>query len=326
MTETGISKFSHPASQPRGFTLVELLVVIAIIGILVALLLPAVQAARETARRTGCGNNLRQIGLAMQNYHSAHNVLPYGASGIQSDTPGGTWASFLLLYLEEQSAYDRFDFRLPMSHVDNLAALGNVVPVYLCPTDPGADDPISTRHHANVALRAVARISYWGSLGPTHMDSCADCPDPVPSSSNYCCRLGWSFGSLPNRGLGIEPGQFPGMIARYPVSVRFAEVLDGLSSTILCGETVSTHCGFNGAYVNNFSVTSTAIALNILEPDNGRNTTAALTRSCGFKSLHPGGAQFLLCDGSVHFFSEAIDYKLYNELGSRAGGEVVSLP
>src|SRR5688572_16961948 len=107
---------------PRAFTLVELLVVIAIIGILVALLLPAVQAAREAARRMQCGNNLKQIGLASHNYHGAHDVLPFGASGIQSNTPGGTWGAFLLPHMEQTTAYDLFDFKLPMNHANNAVA------------------------------------------------------------------------------------------------------------------------------------------------------------------------------------------------------------
>ena len=312
--------------RPSGFTLVELLVVIAIIGILVALLLPAVQSAREAARRMQCGNNLKQIGLAMHNYHTAHEALPFGASGVQSNVAGGTWGSLLLPQLEQVNAYNLFNFNQPMTHADNADALKVVVPVYLCPTDPGSRNPITTTHHAAVSLPEVARISYFGSMGPTHMDSCADCPDGTPSATNYCCRMAWSFGSHSNGGLGISSGQFPGMICRWPRSVRFAEVRDGLSNTFLVGETLSEQCNFNGAYVNNFSVSSTSIALNILESDNGLNTTPALTKSCGFKSFHPGGAMFVMGDGSVHFISESIDYQLYNELGSRAGGEVASLP
>jgi type II secretory pathway pseudopilin PulG len=302
------------------------LVVIAIIGILVALLLPAVQSAREAARRMQCSNQLKQIGLAMQNYHTAHSELPFGASGIQSSTPGGTWAAFILPQLEQQNLYDLFDFKLTMTHANNAQAIKTIVPVYLCPTDPAARQPISTTHHAAVKLNEVARISYFGSMGPTHMDSCADCVDPTPSATNYCCRMGWSFGSLPNSGLGITAGTFAGMIARHPVSIRFDEVRDGLSNTFLVGETLAMQCGFNGAYANNFSVSSTSIALNIKESDNGINTTPALTKACGFKSLHPGGAHFVLGDNSVHFISEAIDYRLYNELGSRAGGEVAAVP
>ena len=92
----------------RAFTLVELLVVIAIIGILVALLLPAVQAAREAARRTSCTNNIRQLGLALVNYHDAHKTLPFGSGYLNART--GTWVSAILPYMEEQSLYDRFDF------------------------------------------------------------------------------------------------------------------------------------------------------------------------------------------------------------------------
>lgn len=311
--------------RSTAFTLVELLIVIAIIGILIAMLLPAVGSVREAARRTQCRNNMKQLGIALHGYHEAHGALPWGASGVQNNVAGGSWGSLLLPHIEQGPAHDLFDYDLPMADVANLQAMKTVVSTYLCPSDPGSSEPVSIIHHAAIPIAEVSRTSYFASLGPTHVDSCADCPDPTPSSSNYCCQ-GWSFGSLPNAGLGIEAGTFAGMFARHPVNVRFASVRDGLSNTFMLGETLSMQCGFNGAFVNNFSVTSTAIALNILESDNGANTTAALTRSCGFKSQHPGGAMFVMGDGSVHFIDEAIDYKLYNELGSRAGGEVASLP
>ena len=308
----------------RAFTLVELLVVIAIIGILVGLLLPAVQAAREAARRTQCSNNLKQIGLAMHNHHDAHERLPYGASAIFDHESLGSWGVFILPYLEEQAAFDQFDFSEAMTHVNNAEAIKTVVPAYLCPTDPGSSNPISTWHCARVPVPEVAKISYFGSMGPTHMGNCADCPDPTPSASNYCCRLSWFFGSFEKANLGVSPGQFPGMICRWPRAVEFREVTDGLSKTFLVGETLPEHCCFNGAYVNNFQVTSTNIVLNLLVSDNRDGDDYDI--ACGFKSMHPGGAQFVMGDGSVHFISESIDYKLYNELGSRAGGESVSIP
>ena len=308
----------------RAFTLVELLVVIAIIGILVALLLPAVQAAREAARRSQCSNNLKQIGLAMHNYHSAHGRLPYGASAIFDHEPGGSWGAFILPYLEQQPAFDQFDFSVDMTHANNAEAIKTVVPVYLCPTDPGSSNPICTWHCARIPVPEVAKISYFGSMGPAHMGNCADCPDPTPSASNYCCRLSWFFGSWDKADLGVSRGQFPGMICRWPRGVEFREVSDGLSNTFLVGETLPEHCCFNGAYVNNFMVTSTNIVLNLLVSDNRDGDD--YDTACGFKSLHPGGAQFVMGDGSVHFISESIDYRLYNELGSRAGGETVSIP
>ena len=308
----------------RAFTLVELLVVIAIIAILVALLLPAVQAAREAARRVQCNNNLKQIGVAMHNYHSAHGRLPYGASAIFDHEPGGSWGAFILPYLEQQPAFDQFDFSVAMTHANNAEAIKTVVPVYLCPTDPGSSNPINTRHCARIPVPEVAKISYFGSMGPTHMGTCADCPDPTPNDSNYCCRLSWNFGSQANAGLDVSVGQFPGMICRWPRSIKFSAVRDGLSNTLLVGETIPDHCCFNGAYVNNFTVTSTAIVLNLLVPDDGSGDDYPV--ACGFKSMHPGGAHFVMGDGSVHFISESIDYRLYNELGSRAGDEPVSIP
>src|SRR5690242_1508094 len=108
--------------RAAGFTLVALLVVIAIIGVLVALLLPAVQAAREAARRIKCGNNLKQIGLALHNYHDTMNVLPFGSPGNKPATPNfpvaGTWGAFILPYLEATSHFNLFDFKVPMSHAN----------------------------------------------------------------------------------------------------------------------------------------------------------------------------------------------------------------
>src|ERR1700678_2359797 len=125
--------------QARGFTLVELLVVIAIIGVIVALLLPAVQAAREAARRSQCTNNLQQICLGMHHYYDAHNKLPFGSSYNPKVT--GTWCAFLLPFIEEQSTYNLFDFGHALFDSSNQAAVTTIVSTYICPSDPIGSTP-----------------------------------------------------------------------------------------------------------------------------------------------------------------------------------------
>jgi prepilin-type N-terminal cleavage/methylation domain-containing protein/prepilin-type processing-associated H-X9-DG protein len=133
----------------RGFTLVELLVVIAIIGILVAMLLPAVQSARESARRTSCQNNLRNIALGLLNYEDAHKIFPpavqfdQGQPPQTSDTFRPNWVIMILPFIEEQGLYNSFDFSQPISHERNRVARGTTIPVFLCPTDTGAETPFS---------------------------------------------------------------------------------------------------------------------------------------------------------------------------------------
>ena len=130
--------------RSSGFSLVELLVVITIIGILIALLLPAVQAAREAARRASCANNLKQIGLALHNYHAANNTLPFGAPFKNNSTNPvtGTWAAFILPFLEQQNVYEMFNFKYGMSDSRNAPAAAVVVPVFACPSDPQSSKPI----------------------------------------------------------------------------------------------------------------------------------------------------------------------------------------
>ena len=314
----------------RGFTLVELLVVIAIIGVLVALLLPAVQAAREAARRMSCSNNLKQIGIALHNYENSLQVLPYG-----SDYPyknGGTWAAFILPYAELQGHFDLFDFNQKLVHANNLQAVTTPVAIYSCPSDPQSRTPLLKKRGDSPGLNGgttnptdCVMLSYPASMGPTHPDACEFCPDSTPSPTNWCCQ-GCNFGTF---GCGGVPnGTFAGMFGRWPRSIKFSEVRDGLSNTIMAGETLPAHYVWNGAFNPNFPVSGMTIPINHMEDDGGQHGGSGRpwARTSGYKSMHPGGAQFLLGDGSVRMLQESIDHELYANLGTRDGDEAVAVP
>lgn len=312
---------ASPARRRSAFTLVELLVVIAIIGVLVALLLPAVQAAREAARRMQCTNNLKQIALGMHNYHDTKQTLPF-ACGFTKQT--GTWVAFLHPFIEQQNLYNTFDFNKSLADPVNEPAVRTVVPTYLCPSDSSRAEAltggrIQPYHNPPKSLATW----YVVSMGPcrdgsSSGNSCTFC-SASPQVPSYCCQ-GSNYGSS-----GPE-GNCPGLFGRtWMTSIPFGEVTDGLSNTIMVGETIPKHCTYNGAYNQNFPMAGTSIPLNtMLETTDGVDSN--WWRGCGFKSKHAGGANFAIADGSVHFLSENIDYKLYNEMGTRAGGEVVALP
>lgn len=314
------------APRQIGFTLVELLVVIAIIGVLVALLLPAVQQARSAARRSHCQNNLRQIGLAIQNYHTANEAQPK-YHDVEGDyawgKAGPTWTMAILPFLEQTALYESFDFTQLIRSRENALAVQQVVQSYVCPEAESASEPIfedradAGGNNPNPALG----LYYPASMGPTHPDACHYCPVlGRPSEDNYCCQ-GNNYGTLNPRGrLGASS---TGMFGRYNDERTFAQVTDGLSNTFMVGETLPRQCAYGGAFAPNFSLAGTSIPLNTFEvcprPPGCHN------RGCGFKSDHSGGAHFVMADASVHFVIDTIDYRIYNHLGTRAGQDLATL-
>lgn len=316
------------------FTLVELLVVIAIIGTLVALLLPAVQAAREAARRGQCTNNLKQIGLAVLNYEMAKGNLPPGRLGcdvgfrpqpycetVEAEPNQSELSGFALIlpFVEQQAGYDLLDIRgKGMLMVgsgtdewkDNTAGiefLRTRPAVYSCPSDVAEDQYLGTV------------INNSGDLGADF------------GTGSYALSMGTNG---PTRGITIYVKQENNGLFVYGRTIGLREVADGMSQTMVAGETIN---GYSDEF-DTFNVWSWAIRLvsSLRSTENPLNTppkigTSRLLKAThtpeangAFISFHPAGGNFLFGDGSVQFLSEDIDLETYQALSTRDGGEIVS--
>ncbi len=310
--------------RQHGFTLVELLVVIAIIGVLVGLLLPAVQAAREAARRMSCSNNLKQFGLALHNYHDTYNTLPsgylpgFGANAwVSGNQSSWGWGSFILPFMEQGPLHEQLTpgaFRLADaatagSPFDRVALLQTPMPMYRCPSDTGPEVNTGHRLRNNSDADVNASLSnYVGSNGSNRWHGggrLIGTRSGVPSQ--------WA-GGTPQTILGTSA---PNGIFYNGPGLRFAEITDGTSNTIMVGERswtlnrptggiASCNAGLVfGTNSQNEQLTNRGILASGTVPIN-----SAIGNDClfGFSSRHPGGTQFTLCDGSVRFISDTIDH------------------
>jgi len=284
----------------RGFTLVELLVVIAIIGILIALLLPAVQAAREAARRVQCTNNLAQLGLALQNYDGAHETLPPGvvnAEGPIRNTPQGyhmSWLVQLLPYVEEQVTFRHVDFAVGAYHKNNEEVLKTEVQTFACPSD---------------SRRYSVEERWTSNYAGCHHDVEA----PIDADNHGVFFLN--------------------------SDVHSRDISDGATHTIFLAEKIIDGDDLGWMSGTRATLRNTGTMINATpvrnesgeyEEVHGRGADPTLPQGIepdlfvgGFGSWHPGGANFSLGDGSVRFMSETLDPGIYQQLGHRADGKLL---
>jgi prepilin-type N-terminal cleavage/methylation domain-containing protein/prepilin-type processing-associated H-X9-DG protein len=349
-------------ARRRGFTLVELLVVIAIIGILVALLLPAIQAAREAARRTGCSNNLKNLGLAVLTHHDAKKHFPtsHGAfSAVESPMPqpGVGWILNTLPQLEEQPLFDQFkaggafegSFQQNSAHRTVVGAgivstkngvscpllLQTPLPVLTCPSDPSQEKQRSNQWQ--FANWMVAVTNYKGVLDDTFLGEAFGGSFPNDAST-YPSGI-YNEESIHGPGQQHDchnDKRCRGIFFRqsYQRPVKISTVTDGTSKTLMIGEDLPDYNRHSAAYYANGDWCSCNIPLNNLlhlTPEQiaeqyGESSPAddAWWDKQGFRSRHPGGAQFCLVDGSVRFVSETISNETYRTSCSRNGGETTT--
>jgi prepilin-type N-terminal cleavage/methylation domain-containing protein/prepilin-type processing-associated H-X9-DG protein len=302
--------------RPSGFTLVELLVTITIIAVLIALLLPAVQAARETARRAGCVNNLKQIGLALHAYHGAVGVFPPGYAAVVDSVvidlgPGWGWGTMLLAYLEQANLYNAINFGNQIPHVEVQTARRAMLSAYLCPS--------STRN-GPVAVS-----------GPFSDGSTRTIVDDL-APSQYVASAGQKF--------QIITGTYNGVFY-INSSASVASIPDGTGSTLMIGERsrVLADATWVGVIPSARVCTSpswpapscsqaSALTLGFTGPSDPAAAwfeapNAPTSTPDGFSSPHPGGCNFLFGDGSVRFLKQTIDPRIFSALSTRAGSEAI---
>ena len=329
--------------KKSGFTLVELLVVIAIIGILVALLLPAIQAAREAARRTQCNSNLKQITLALHNYMDTHRqTVPRGAEiyqgrGCCCDSadrhPGHTVHTMLLPYLEQQSLYDNYDMRIPW-HAQEPGVIDQPIGAYLCP---------SATIHLMQTVYAGPTPSWSGTV-PSPRSQVFPHNYPAAGSSHGYGGCGQHGSRTTNGAFAIrwgmpliETGSGSGVWVVGDPRLKLASFTDGTSNTMAFGETAQGRPAFNdtgGAYTENNRGRgwadchnfSTLFTVNRLGTPNSHLGGYLLRNSATATSFHPGGCNISFFDGSVRFVSDTINGDTWYALGTVQGQEVVQLP
>ena len=301
--------FSYSQSRfRRGFTLIELLVVIAIIAILIALLLPAVQQAREAARRTECKNHLKQIGLALHNYHDVHSVLPPGWIAVNSGTPsahsgtsGVGWGTMILPQMEQNNVYQLFNSARPLTDSSNAVFLRAQIKSYKCASDPNPDYFKINQAGSTTVIAELPTANYLAVFGPENLDDCENSPGILPVMADGTCRGSGMF--------------------YHNSSVRMRDLTDGTTNTLMTGErktkpTLNWFSSWPGMIANGEEAFQRVCG----SADHVPNHPA--THFDDFSSHHVGGAQFSLGDGSVRFISENIDGRVYRSLATIQGGEV----
>jgi prepilin-type N-terminal cleavage/methylation domain-containing protein/prepilin-type processing-associated H-X9-DG protein len=325
-----------------GFTLIELLVVIAIIAVLIALLLPAVQAAREAARRAQCVNNLKQLGIAMHNYHDTvgsfptsfwrNTQVPGTNPRIADNTNRHSWLTMILPYIEQTNVYNSMNFLVGVggngpvgptgpsvnSGAINDTATMSVINVFMCPSDPSPNISSFQRVDQGVGKNSNSgpKLDYAGNFGDNHND------DP-----NW-----WTFPNLPfarDNGYGEDNSQ-TGIMCRSGGTTSMRDITDGTSNTFAAGEVLYETCDWWTWANPNGSTCGTSCPICYMRVKTHNFDAGSAIDSFnwrvgfGFRSQHPGIVNFLMCDGSVKAIKCSISRITYRALSTRGLGEIIS--
>ena len=338
---------TSPSSRNRGFTLIELLVVIAIIGVLIALLLPAVQAAREAARRIQCTNNLKQLGLGIHNYESTNGALPppfvlTGSGSTIRWSNGWSVHGRILPYLEQNSIYNAMNFTLRYSTPDNATICAVSINGFLCPSETQQKPRVTATGQFGVNSYGWNRGDWyvWGGFAgasnrsPFDVNASrrfADIPDGL-SNTMLAAEVKTYQPNLGNCGTGLA--QINAMNNIPPTTADPYSVAPEYNSGCTLGLTGHTEwvdgavheTGFTTAWTPNKKITRTGgnpsqdLNLISIRENRGGPTFAAVNS----RSYHPGGVNVLLADGSVRFIKNGVDGNAWRAMGTVGGGEIIS--
>ena len=299
------------ARRVRGFTLIELLVVIAIIAILIALLLPAVQQAREAARRSQCKNNLKQLGLALHNYHDVYRTFPPGyvtrnLGMPMNSSPGFAWGTMLLPYLDQAPLFNHLNFSEDAHDGHNIEHGQEILAAFQCPSDTGTN--VFTTDPANDGIQiTLAKSNYAGMYG---------------------------YGKI-----SMMPDVGNGILYRNS-SVKMRDLTDGSSNTFAIGKRnfdlgrttwyaaidgYAPNAGMGGM-MTSMTEGPGALVLGHVGQPMMHHTANNTPHIVNYGSLHEGGVHFLLCDGSVRFVGENVSYENYRYAGERDDGKATETP
>jgi prepilin-type N-terminal cleavage/methylation domain-containing protein len=325
--------------RARGFTLIELLVVIAIIGILMALLLPAIQKVREAANKMLCGSNLRQLAIAVHNYHNDHNLFPVNSLITDQNnnwiSPNWSWLARILPYIEQDSMYrlagiptQRLDGGAPILNPPTnptQIVVGSQIKSFLCPSD---DSTQALTNRANLPNMRVGLTNYkgvaganWGYYRNATLANDAGRPPNIATDARWInpSTLNGSYNGL-NDGDGIF------FRADYKIKRRIPDIGDGTSNTFMIGEDIpskNVHCAWPFA---NTATGTCGIGPNAKRPNGTEYGAGDWPNVYSFRSRHAGGLQFALADGSIMYISDGIALSTYRALATIKGGEIVTLP